>query len=118
MSVDFAWMSKGGVLLDSTGDIAFTQSPWECMQAMVSTRLKAAIDGWKLYRIGADLDALIGQTVAPELETAIQRQVQASLSNDFLPVGFFQVKTVALGQSVKVFVYIQSTLIASTTVNT
>jgi hypothetical protein len=51
--VDFRWMSKGGVLLDATGDISFTTTPWECMVAMVNTRLKAAVNGWKLYPIGA-----------------------------------------------------------------
>jgi len=116
--VDFSWMSQGGLLLDATGDIAFTASPRECLAAMVNTRLKAALDGWKLYQIGADLDKLIGTTVAAELELSIQRQVRASLSRDFLPLGSFTVSTLAVGsQTIQVFVYVQNQLVASTTVS-
>jgi hypothetical protein len=115
---DFRWMSQGGVLLDATGDISFTASPWECLSAMINTRLKAAIDGWKLYAIGADLENLIGTTVNAELELSIQRQVQASLSQDFLPTGAFKVSTILVGpQTVQVFVYVQNQLVASTTVS-
>jgi len=115
---DFRWMSQGGLVLDSTGDISFTASPWECLTAMVNTRLKAALDGWKLYRIGADLENLIGTTVAAELELSIQRQVQASLSQDFLPTGSFTVSTLVVEpQTVQVFVYVQNQLIAATTVS-
>jgi hypothetical protein len=116
--VDFRWMSKGGLVLDATGDISFTATPWECMVAMVNTRLKAAIDGWKLYQIGADLESLIGSTVASELELSIQRQVQSALSQDFLPTGSFTVSTMVVGpQTVQVFVYVQNQLVASTTVS-
>jgi hypothetical protein len=115
---DFRWMSQGGLVLDSTGDISFTASPWECLAAMINTRLKAALDGWKLYAIGADLENLIGTTVAAELELSIQRQVQASLSQDFLPTGVFTVSTLVVGpQTVQVFVYVQNQLIAATTVS-
>ena len=115
---DFRWMSQGGLVLDSTGDIAFTASPWECLTAMVNTRLKAALNGWKLYQIGADLDNLLGSTVAAELELSIQRQVQASLSQDFLPTGSFTVSTLPVGnQDTHVFVYIQNQMVASTTVS-
>lgn len=119
MAVDLRWMSKGGVLVDSTGDVAFTESPWECLRTMVNTRLKAALDGWKSYQIGADLENLVGSTVTAELETSIQRQVEASLTNDFLPVGSFTVSTLKIGSNViQVYVYIQNQLIASQTVNT
>ena len=118
MAVDFRWGSKGGLLLDSTGDIAFTASPWECLRSMVMSRLQAAIDGWQLYQIGADLDAVIGQTVNAELETTIQRQTEASLTQDFLPLGSFTVSTLPVGdQVIQAFVFIQSRLIASITVN-
>ena len=60
MAVDFRWMSRGGVLLDSTGDVSFTQTPWECLRSMVNSRLKAAFDGWKSYQIGADLENIDG----------------------------------------------------------
>jgi len=116
--VDFRWMSKGGLVLDSTGDISLTATPWECLATMVNTRLKAAIDGWKLYQIGADLENLIGTTVAAELELSIQRQVQSALSQDFLPTGSFTVSTLLVGpQTIQVFVYVQNQLVASTTVS-
>ena len=115
---DFRWMSQGGLVLDQTGDISFTASPWECLAAMVNTRLKAAIDGWKLYRIGADLLNLIGSTVNAELELSIQRQVQASLTQDFLPTGAFTVSTLRVGpRTIQVFVYVQNQMVASTTVS-
>jgi hypothetical protein len=86
----------------------------ECL----NTRLKAAIDGWKLYRIGADLANLIGTTVNAELELSIQRQIMASLSQDFLPTGAVTVSTILVGpQTVQVFVYVQNQLVASTTVS-
>jgi hypothetical protein len=116
--VDFRWMSQGGLLLDPSGDIAFTASPWECLATMINTRLKAALDGWKLYQIGAGLESLIGSTVAAELELSIQRQVQASLSQDFLSTGSFTVSTLLVGpRTVQVFVYVQNQLVASTTVS-
>jgi hypothetical protein len=117
MSVDCAWMSQGGFLLDGTGDIAFTANPLECLQDMAYTRLKAAFNGWKLYPgLGADLEACVGRTVAPEIQTTIERKAQAALSNDFLPAGSFQIKTIAAGNSIQVFVFLQKTLIASYTV--
>ena len=119
MAVDFRWMSRGGVLLDSTGDVSFTQSPWECLRSMANSRLKAAFDGWKSYQIGADLENVIGSTVAAELETTIQRQVESSMSQDFLPMGSFTVSTLKVGnQAYQVFVFIQNQLVASTTVST
>ena len=85
---------------------------------MVTTRLKAALDGWKLYPIGADLENLLGSTVAAELELSIQRQVRASLSLDFLPLGSFTVSTLVVGpQTVQVFVYVHNQLVATTTVS-
>jgi hypothetical protein len=84
---------------------------------MVRTRLKAALDGWKLYRIGADLDRMIGQTDPREYEPAIRRMVQSALTRQFLPAGSFTVKTVALGNMVYIYVYLQERLLASYTVN-
>jgi len=43
--------SQGGLLLDSTGDIAFTASPWECLRSMANSRIKAALDGWQSYQM-------------------------------------------------------------------
>ena len=117
MSVDFLWCSNGGLLLDGSGDIAITQSPLESLRDMVNTRLKAALDGWKLYRIGADLDRVIGETVSPEIELRIQRQVQTALTRDLFPSGTFQVKTLAAGAQITIFVYLQQTLVTTANVN-
>jgi len=118
LAADFSWQSKGGLLLDASGDIALTASPWECLRSMVNSRLKAALDGWQLYQIGAGLEDLIGSTLNQELEITIQRQVEASLTQDFLPIGSFTVSTLAVGnQSIQVFVFIQNQLIASYSVN-
>jgi hypothetical protein len=119
MSVDLNWQSLGGVLLDGTGDIAFTVTPYQCLQQMTNTRLKAAVDAWKLYpTIGADLESAVGQTVSQEIQQTLQRQVQASLTNDFLPSGSFSVKTVPVGDMIQIFVFLGNSLLASTTVNT
>jgi len=40
---------------------------------------------------------VIGSTVAAELETTIQRQVESSMSQDFLPMGSFTVSTLKVG---------------------
>jgi hypothetical protein len=102
--------------VDGTGDLALG-SPDESLQDMIQTRLKAAIDGWQLYRIGADLDNLIGRTVDAELELTIKRQVEAALTQDFLPRGSFQVKTLPNGTLIQVFVYINDSLMATVQVN-
>lgn len=57
------------------------------LEDMVRTRLKAAVDGWKLYRIGADLDRMVGQTDPREYEPAIQRLVHSALTRQFLAAG-------------------------------
>lgn len=118
MSVDLKWMSCGGVVMDGAGDLAFTASPLETLQDMVITRLKAAFDGWKLYRIGADLERVIGETVQPEIEMRIKRQVETALTRDFLPTGSFIVKTLPSGSEISVFVYMQNTLLATYQVQT
>lgn len=109
---DFRWMSCGGCLMDGSGDLALA-TPVESVRDMIHTRLKAAIDGWQLYRIGADLDNLIGSTMTVELELAIQRQVESALTKDFLPRGSFQVKTLPAGSLIQVFVYLSDTLMAT-----
>lgn len=117
--VDWKWMSQGDFLLDGTGDIATTNpATLESVVDMVRSRLKAAIDGWKLYAIGADLNARLGDTVSAELELTLKRQVQQSLSNQFLPAGSFQVQSLVDGGKITLFVYLNKTLIAQTTVNT
>ncbi len=118
MSVDYKWMSNGGLLLDGSGDIAFTSSPIECATAMVRSRLKAAVDGWRLYRIGAGLDSYLGNTSDTIAETSIQRRVISALTNKYLPASVFQVSTLRLGSVIQVFVYINKQLVASVSVDT
>lgn len=115
--LDLKWMSNGGVLLDGSGDLAFTEDPMEAIQGVVQSRLKAALDGWKSYQIGADLDRMAGEVVSQEIEIKIQRQVQASLSKQFLPTGTFDVKTVPNGNTISVYVFLNETLLASAQVN-
>jgi hypothetical protein len=118
MSVDFRWQSQGGILLDGSGDIATTDpSTMESTVDVVRSRLKASLNGWKLYAIGADLQARVGDIIAPELEIALQRQVYNSLTNSFLPRGSFTVETLSFGDTVRVLVFISQTLIAQATVS-
>ena len=115
--IDFRWMSTGGILLDGNGDIAVTSpDSLESVQDIVRTRLKAAFDGWKMYKIGADLQAFMGNTVNDELEVTLRRQVTQVLSKQFLPRGSFQVESLAEGSSVRIFVYLDESLITTATV--
>jgi len=113
---DLAWMSNGGSLLDGSGDWALTGSVWEELSTMIATRLKADLDAWQLYRIGADLDKLPAQTVAPELESAVQQQAMQSIS-DLVPSGMAQVKTLTQGSEIMLFVYINGQLVYTTTLS-
>jgi len=116
MANDFAWMSQGGLLLDGTGDIQIS-SGMETIVSMVRTRLKSAVDGWKLYRIGAGLDQFPGNTSDAEAEVAIQRQVLAAVSNGLLPPSAFLVTTLRLGSEIQVYVYLRDSLIGTASVN-
>jgi hypothetical protein len=109
-------MSSGGILLDGTGDLAVTLSPLEEFNSMVATRLKAAVKGWKLYAIGAGLEVFPGNPVNTNTELSIQRAVTASLTRDFLPSGSFTVQTLAIGDTIEIYVYISKTLVASTSI--
>ena len=117
MSVDLAWQSQGGLLLDGTGDLAFTANPIQCLKDMVDTRLKAALNGWKLYPgICAGLDQVIGRTNPAEINITLQRQVYAVLSNGFLPTGSFQIRVVPAGRTTHLFVFLGKNLLTSYTV--
>lgn len=107
-------MSQGGLLLDGTGDVAVTLNSLEEIESMIATRLKASVKAWKLYAIGAGLDVFQGQPVNSNTELSIQRAVTASLTRQFLPAGSFTVQTVAIGNQIEVYVYINQTLITST----
>lgn len=113
MSIDYAWMSNGGLLLDGTGDIAFTSTDIETVISMVRTRLKSAVDGWKLYRIGCGLDNFRGDTSDSNEESLIQRQVISQISNGYLPPSLFTVSTLRLGGDIQIYVYLSQSLIAT-----
>ncbi len=116
MALDFKWMSEGGLLLDGTGDFAMATNS-ETIITMVRSRLKAAVDGWKLYRIGAGLGRYPGNTSDSDMETTIKRQVQLAVSNGFLPASVFQISTLRLGSVIQVFVFLNQQLIATADIN-
>lgn len=116
MAIDYRWMSQGGLLLDGTGDISFTANGLETIVSMVRSRLKAAVDGYKLYTIGCGLDSFRGSTSDADTEAAIIRQVQSQLTTGFLPTAALTVNSLVLGEEIQVFVFLQNQLIATTTV--
>jgi len=114
---DFVWQSQGGVLIDGTGDLACTvESTLDSTVDVVRSRLKAALNGWKLYAVGADLQAGVGQSIGPELELTLERQVTQSLSDGFLASSSFQVQTLATSGQVLVLVYLSGQLIVQAAV--
>jgi len=114
---DFVWQSQGGVLIDGTGDLACTvESTIDSTVDVVRSRLKAALNGWKLYAVGADLQAGVGQAIGPELELTLERQVTQSLSDGFLASSSFQVQTLATSGQVLVLVYLSGQLIVQAAV--
>lgn len=115
--VDWQWQSNGDLLL-AGGDLATTDpNTLASIQDMVRTRLKAAIDGWQLYSIGADLAARLGDTIDAELNITLRRQVNNSLTNQLLPRGSFNVKSITDHGTITLFVYINQSLVASATLN-
>jgi hypothetical protein len=115
--MDIGWMSQGGMLLDGSGDLRTTANSLEEVTSMIDTRLKAAVDGWKLYNIGAGLEVYPGMPVNNDTELSIQRAVSAALTYQFLPVGSFSLQTIAIGNQIELYVYINNTLITSTTLS-
>jgi hypothetical protein len=119
MPVDFRWSSQGGIMLDGTGDICLTSDPIESYADMVRSRLKAAINAWKLYPgIGAGLKQSLGYANSNETEIALRKRVLSSLTTNFLPSGTFDVNTLALDDEITVMVYLNQSLIAQATVST
>ena len=116
--VDFQWMSQGDILL-AGGDISTTDpTTLASLQDMVRTRLKASLHGWQLYAIGADLQARLGDTISAELNTVLRRQVNRSLTNQFLPNGSFLVKTIPSNNGlITILVYLNQSLIATAILN-
>lgn len=116
MAIDYRWMSEGGFLLDGQGDIALTTN-LETVVSMVRSRLKAAVDGWKLYRIGAGLDRYPGNTSDAEMEMTLQRQVTSAISSGFLPPSVFKVTTLRFGGEIQIYVYLNQEIIATASVS-
>lgn len=116
MAIDYKWGSNGGILLDGNGDIAFTETSIETVVSMVRTRLKASVNAWKLYSIGAGLESFLGNTSNAEVEIAIQRQIAGALSKNYLPASTFDIRTLRLGNEIQVYVFIKQELIAQATV--
>ena len=117
--VDWSWQSNGDLLVSGDGDILTTDpGTLASITDMVRTRLKAAVDGWKLYRIGAGLEQRIGDTVSAELEIVCRRQVQQALTNNFLPAGTFKVMSLVDGSKITLFVYLNNSLLSQLTLNT
>lgn len=114
--VDWQWMSQGDLLL-SGGDLATDPTTLASIQDMVRTRLKAALDGWQLYSIGADLQARIGDTVNAELNITLRRQINQSLTNQFLPRGSFTVQSLTDNGIINLYVYVNQSLIANATLD-
>jgi hypothetical protein len=118
--MDIAWMSSGGMLLDGTGDIAFTTSDFTDVLSMIATRLKADLGAWQSYpTIGANLKSLLGNVASQEINASAQKLISTSLTNQFLSQGDFVVKTILVGKLLNIYVYerITSALILSTTVS-
>jgi len=115
--VDFQWMSQGDLIL-AGGDIATTTpNTLASIQDMTRTRLKAALNGWQLYPIGADLQARLGDTINQELNITLRRQVNNSLTNQFLPRGSFSVQSIQDNGTITIYVYLNQSLIATATLN-
>ena len=111
--IDFTWQSLGGLLLGGDGDIASTNDPMVSVKDIVRSRLKAALNGWQLYAIGADLDSYIGDSMNdPELLVTIQRGVFNCLTSGFLEPTALSVQMLAYGQTILVLVYLQQKLIS------
>src|ERR1039458_2602401 len=106
------------MLVDGSGDIACTDpSTLDSVQDIVKSRLKAALNGWQLYSFGADLQARVGDTIDPELDVNLRRQVCRAMTDDFLPRNAFDVRTLAFGDTIQVMVYLNNQVIAQATLS-
>jgi hypothetical protein len=102
--------------MDGTGDIALTSSSWQSTVNIVRSCLKATLNAWQLYPIGADLEGMIGQAIEQEVQNQIQQRITAALTYQFLPSKSFQVKTRAAGDTIKIYVYVNDTIAATASV--
>lgn len=115
--IDLLWMPNGGLLLDSTGDLASTNDPTASVLDIARSRLKAALTGWKNYSIGADLQSALGESVSPEIEVQLQRQVTEALTDGFLPSNALQVQTLAYGETIRIVVFLQQKLLVQAVIS-
>lgn len=111
MAIDFTWMSQGGVLMDHNGDIALGTADQGTLD-LINSRLKSALDGWKLYSIGANLQSFTGIAIDSVTQRSIQSAVVAALSNQFLPNGSFQIQTSKTGNAIDIYIFVNSTLVS------
>lgn len=116
MAIDYKWMSQGGVLSDYTGDIALGTSNQGTLD-LIYSRLKAAIDGWKLYYIGANLQSYTGVVIDSTSQQSIQQSVTLALSNQFLPNGSFQVQTTSSGNEIDIYIFVNSALVSQANIS-
>jgi hypothetical protein len=114
---DLQWMSAGGLVLDGTGDIALTINDYQDLQSMIVTYLQANSNSWQLYNIGANLGSIPGNANNAEVEATVVKQIQSALSG-ILPSGSFSIKTLQVGSLFDVYFYINSKLVATTTIDT
>ena len=115
---DIRWMTAGGILIDGNGDIQLTDPEVpESLVDMILTRLKADVNSWKLYRIGANLSRLVGEIVDPELELKIKRQISDSMTRDgLLAKGSFSVETIPSPAEVLAILYLAGEAVATVAV--
>lgn len=113
---DLLWQSNGGTLLDGTGDLAMGNAE-DSMKDMIRTRIRAALNGYKLYAIGADLKRELGNANIAERETRIQQKVSSALTRGFLNPTAFSVETLAAGESLQIFVYVFQQLMVTATLD-
>lgn len=117
MPIDFIWQSYGDLLLDGSGDIASTEDRRVSNIDMIQSRVKAALNGWKLYAIGADLQTLIGNTQSQEIELRAKQLITTALTKSFLSASQFKIQTISDGTTLKILVYLQDQLVVFATVD-
>ena len=111
---DFGWISSGGLLMDTTGDISLVAGYTE-VQSLVISRLKASVEGWQIYTFGANLENRIGDLTST-VAVKIQRQVAQSLS-DILSAGMYSVKVIIVGETAQLYVFVNNTAVVTATIS-
>jgi len=116
--IDLKWMSGGGLMLDSRGDLAVETDPLASIIDIIRTRLRSAVRGWQLYEIGAGLEDFVGEAITEELESRIRRRVVQALTRDFLTADQFDVETLVYRPGeILVVVYLDRQAVARATIS-